>query len=525
MGELVETGLIFSSNATVERQTRINSLTWVLWFLLVLSASGLLGLEMVFSSQKLALIGWLLFFVGIALILYQPRYGVYLIIFLSLVGDKGLIYWYPFLLNFSSGESLLYLNPSIIFSPMEVYLVTTVLSWLVRVTILRRPSFRKGELFWPVMIFMTFVVFGLAYGLGRGGNTNVGLWEVRPIIYLPVMLILVSNLITERGHIYTLMWLVLSALFIEGLLGSVAYLSALRNGSRIVTELFMEHTAAVHMASFFIFILALWIYKGSKKVRILLFFMVIPVLFTFIIFQRRSAFAALLIALIFVAFILFKEYRSAFWIIVPTLTSIFVVFVIAFWNNQGTLGFPARTVKSMIAPQQVSMRDRASDIYRIIENYDIYYTIKQAPLTGIGFGHMFSMVIPLPDISFFIWWRYISHNSIGWFWMKTGMGGFVAMLFLVGLSIMNGVRALFRMPGGMMSAVLLTATLYILMHFIFAYVDMAWDNQSMIYLGVMMGLIGCAESILAQRDLSGETSKPVSAGYQLIGTGRQKVPK
>jgi hypothetical protein len=192
---------------------------------------------------------------------------------------------------------------------------------------------------------------------------------------------------------------------------------------------------------------------------------------------------------------LYKENRPAFWIIVPSLALLFTLYLVAFWNHPGKLGFAARAVKSQVAPQQASMRDQASDIDRVMENYNILYTIRQAPLTGIGFGQMFTMAIPLPDISFFVWYRYITHNSIGWMWMKTGIGGFIAMLFLVGLSIMAGIHALFQISDRMMRVVLLTATLYILMHFVYAYVDMSWDSQSMIYVGTLMGVINCAERV------------------------------
>jgi O-antigen ligase len=104
----------------------------------------------------------------------------------------------------------------------------------------------------------------------------------------------------------------------------------------------------------------------------------------------------------------------------------------------------------------------------------------------------------MPDISFFGWWEYITHNSIIWVWMKTGVFGFVAMLFFVGTSIMTAARAAWRMPGGELSAVVLTSTLYIVMHFIYAYVDMSWDNQSMIYLGALIGLTSSAEYIVRQ---------------------------
>ncbi len=72
------------------------------------------------------------------------------------------------------------------------------------------------------------------------------------------------------------------------------------------------------------------------------------------------------------------------------------------------------------------------------------------------------------------------------------------MLFLVGLSIIKGVRALFRMPPGIFRAIALTATLYVVMHVIFAYVDMSWFTQSMVYMGTMMGVIGCLEEVVGK---------------------------
>jgi len=126
------------------------------------------------------------------------------------------------------------------------------------------------------------------------------------------------------------------------------------------------------------------------------------------------------------------------------------------------------------------------------------FTIQQRPLTGVGFGNKFYIIVPMPDISFFVWWEYITHNSILWIWMQAGVGAFISMLILVGMAVIVGVRALWRMPGGDLSAFALMATLYIVMHFIYAYVDISWEAQSMIYVGTMMGLINGIERIVAQ---------------------------
>ncbi len=484
------------SSVTVDQRRRTSDLTLALWFLLVLAASCLLAWRMVAVSPGLSYLAWLFFLAGVAAILYQPRYGIYLILFLSLVGDKGLVPTYPFQLDFSSRESLLYLGRGLIFSPLEFYLVLTLVSWLIRDLTLHKLRFYRGELFWPVMTFMAFVVYGLAYGLGRGGNVNVGLWEARAIFYLPLMLVLTSNLMTKRSHIIVMMSMVMIALFIEGLIGVSYYFTTLRFNPGINSAEIMEHSAAIHMDTVFVLGLALWMFRGSLKARLLMFVVVIPVLFTFIVIQRRAAILALMFALICMAFLLYRVNRRAFWITIPAALLLFSLYLAIFWNDAGMLGLPARALKSQFLPQQASLRDQSSDAYRRTENYDVYYTIRKAPLTGIGFGQMFNMVVPLPDISFFIWYQYITHNSIGWLWMKTGIGGFVALLFLVGIAIMNSLRALFRMPDGTMRAVVLTAVLYIIMHFIYAYVDMSWESQSMAYVGAMMGIINCVESVV-----------------------------
>jgi hypothetical protein len=44
--------------------------------------------------------------------------------------------------------------------------------------------------------------------------------------------------------------------------------------------------------------------------------------------------------------------------------------------------------------------------------------------------------------------------------------------------------------------VALTSLVYIIMHFVYAYVDMSWDNQSMLFVGAMMAVLGKIETIV-----------------------------
>ena len=72
------------------------------------------------------------------------------------------------------------------------------------------------------------------------------------------------------------------------------------------------------------------------------------------------------------------------------------------------------------------------------------------------------------------------------------------MIYMVGMGIMVGARTTWRMPQGDMQPIAFTLTCYIIMHFIFAYVDMSWTDQSMLYIGTSMGVLSSMEQVVAK---------------------------
>ena len=122
---------------------------WRVIFVGLLGVSALVGYSLLSPVPMPSAIGWLVYLIALAAIFYEPRYGVYLLIFFSLTGDNLVIPWYPFNKNFSSAESLLYLNSSMIFSPLELTLALTTVAWLVRGLMQRKLDFYSGALFKP----------------------------------------------------------------------------------------------------------------------------------------------------------------------------------------------------------------------------------------------------------------------------------------------------------------------------------------------------------------------------------------
>ncbi len=465
-------------------------------FLCLIGITGLVLLVNWRQGAQISLLGWMIYLSGIVALFWRPRYGLYLIVGLALIADRSLLEWYPFVKNLSSVESLFFLHDAVIISPVEIYIGLTYIAWLLQALLQRKPlNFYGGTLFLPVLAYIGFITFGLANGLLRNGNLVIALWEARAIYYLPALLVLASNLLETRAHVKVLIFWVVFGLVVKSIAGFWYVAAELQFAIGSVDRI-AEHVMSIHFNALIVLAIITWLFRAAPSQRILLLVVLPPILIAFLANNRRSAFIALGIALVLLFVVLYQERRKLFFIVAPPALVFSLAYLAVFWNVDSGLGLPASAVRSVLG--SADARDQSSNLYRYYENLNIMYTIKSAPLTGVGFGNKFFIVVPMADISSFIWWEYITHNSILWIWMKVGVGGFLAMLFLVGSNMMLSGRAIRRMPRGDMQLFVIFATLYILMHFIFAYVDMSWDSVSMVFVGAMMGLINAAERIAAR---------------------------
>ncbi len=480
---------------TVAEYLRRRQIAWWLMFLGLLGISGLVSLLMIKLGPSISMIAWLIYLLGIVAIFYNPRYGVYMILGFALMGDQVMLSWYPFAKNFSSAESIMFLSRAVNLSPLESYMALTFFSWFGRMAMERRIRFRAGPLFWPAMLFALFITVGLAYGISRGGAFKIALWEVRSIYYLPMMLVLAGNLIETRVHVNRLVWIIALTLGYKGIAG-VIHVATVLGWDIGSVEQIGEHSMSIQLNAFFILAVTAWFYHDSALKRLIFPVLTPFLLYSFFANHRRAGFLTLGLGIGIVLSMLYRENRKLFFTLAPTGLVLFLAYLAIFWNNSGSIGIIARAVRSVVG--QPTARDAASNVYRDIENVNTMFNIKSSPLFGIGFGNKFYIVAPLPDISFFEWWEYITHNSIMWIWMQAGVGAFYAMLLLTGMAMIVGGRAVWNVPHGPMRAVALTATLYVFMHFTYAYADMSWEVISMTFVGTMLGLINSLEVIAAR---------------------------
>ena len=144
----------------------------------------------------------------------------------------------------------------------------------------------------------------------------------------------------------------------------------------------------------------------------------------------------------------------------------------------------------------------ASNSYRVIEMQNAIANIERAPVLGLGFGNTWSEVAPLPGGDKLA--INVLHNTWLWMWMKTGIIGFLAFLWMGAAFLWMGFRA-FR---GQRDPKLAAVALALLCAFIAQTVMITFEMQLSLYqttvaIGVLLGLL----AVLA-RDAPAEEGTP-----------------
>lgn len=450
-------------------------------------------------------------------IFVKPMLGIYLTVFLALVGDGPTMEWYPFGLNFSSRQSILFLHDSLTVSPIELYLAITVLAWFNKYASERQWRLEGRPVLWPMAFFVGLVALGFVWGIFvNGGDLTIAIWELRPLLYMPTMFFLTSQLFTRTTHYVHLAIVAVAAISVQNLLALRHYLS-LDPVAAEELEGLTEHAASIHYDWLFVLMIALLTIRHSTPgLRFLVTLAALPTIATFVLSQRRAAVVALVAGLLVYFVILLFRQRATFFTLFPATVVMAIGYTLAFWNSSSGIGFGARAIKTVIASDELSDRDSSSNVYRLIENYNLLFTIQNNRLLGVGFGRPFEQPAALPDISFFVFFEFIPHNSILWIWLKTGYLGFVTLLVIVAFTLRAGTRAAMILPRGNVLAVTIAALAYIVMFLVFAYVDIAWDSRSTLFLGTCIAL--CANIVrLWEHEQSGDVA-PREAPPDEIGS-------
>lgn len=302
----------------------------------------------------------------------------------------------------------------IVLSLLEVLLIIIVIGWSLRGQRFKKPwAAYPGTLSLPLRVFGACVVFALLVGLAHGANSTIALWEVRGFLMLFFAYFLSGIFLRNEKHLNDLVWVTLIGATTLAVVNTLRWMLYLRHVN--ADDLVYDHVDSVILVFALVLCIALQTFGGTRRQQRYALAIMPLLVFAMEVMKRRAAFAVLFIGII--AFVLFalRLRPRLFWKSVLPLSIIGALYLALFWHNTGTLGQPARAVSSIISPDA---RDAASNTYRTLEKLDIIINIKSSPLIGLGFGSAYNMAVPLPDLSFWRFWHFTTHNSVLWVWMK-----------------------------------------------------------------------------------------------------------
>lgn len=431
----------------------------------------------------------------------RPDISLYMLLFLTLLldqlqltGFQPVTYYAEFFRNIKEISYLPEIGAAG-FNPAELHISLLVFAWFIHFSLNPKITFASIPV-WPAyLLFFGWFIFSIVYGLYKGGDFLVALWEVRAMFYMSILYLLVPQLIRTKKQIQIMMWVILAAVTIKAFQGLYRYASLGFSTSGFEALTNSEDT--VFMVMLFVLLLAFLVFKVNHKQKIWLLIFLLPLALGFYAGQRRASFAALIVTfLVFVSLLPSQMQWSFLKRAFPVLAAL-LLYGFLFWNSTSPYAGPVQLVKSgIVTPDRYeNMRDYHSNLYRDIENYNLSTTVKNNTILGVGFGNKYDMPVELVQIQFPLR-DYIPHNQILWIYVKMGLVGFILFWYFFLSFSYKGVTIFVKLRDPYLKAIAAFVILAVINQIIVAFFDVMMTFYSnMIFLGCVMGLLPALEKL------------------------------
>ncbi|MFL6127513.1 MAG: O-antigen ligase family protein [Mycobacteriales bacterium] len=371
------------------------------------------------------------------LLWYRPAVGVLVLIAAAVtveqfgytVGprDGAVTGQIPFFHSVSAGSGV---------TPAEIYLVVLVVIWVLRTVQRREQLFPRSRLAVQIGVLCGLAVLYLGVGVARHGDFKMGLWEVRPFLYLGLAYLLAASLLSAPGALRAVMWIMVLGSGLKALYGILIWFSIRHLQPR--PEAVLAHEESFFFGLFVVLTLGLWVFRVRGPLRLVATGLLPLVLLADMVNSRRTAWAILgtsTLVMLLIAYVRRPNGRRALRRAGVVMLAVSAVYLPAFWSKEGTLAQPARAVRSVVAPDA---RDEMSNQYRYVEDANLILNIQGKHSTGTGFGLPINYIIGMVDLRSSVKaLAYVPHNGVLYVWMRMGLLGEVA----IWLMIMHGLMA------------------------------------------------------------------------------------
>jgi hypothetical protein len=285
---------------------------------------------------------------------------------------------------------------------------------------------------WALYLSGGTLVWLVAWGLLNGGNIEMAKVQVQ--VMLPLLLttyLLMPSLKVGRDY-RTLGSIVVTAACCKAVMAlwirQVLPAATIdKFGVSREVEFATSHGDSLLFASAMLILFVPLIFEPRRR-HIRRFLFIAPVIVAGLIANdRRLAWVQLMVGIGLALIMNPRSWMSRKLIRGTVLASpVLAVYIVAGWNLPPRVFRPVHTLKSMVSIERLDGTVDRSTLFRDVENYNLIYTFQQHPF-GLGFGHPFLTPVANDDMSGFVEYQYLPHNSL------LGLMGFAGGLGFLGL--------------------------------------------------------------------------------------------
>ena len=322
-------------------------------------------------------------------------------------------------------------------------------------------------------ILFAFGAIGLAgvlwlelWGIGRGGDFQQSLWQLRQLFWLPVLTWLFSYCMRGPWDWVPIARLITAAACLK--IGAGIYFLAKDVRPRGIDAAFMTgHDDSVLYVVTLMIWAAAWIHRPGRRGTPSTLLVWGWVLLGIALNERRIAYVGLLASLAVLYVLLQGPLKRQITRVILLALPFLALYLLAARHRTTGIFRPGAQLMSVGEQTDGSSRTRE------IENYNLIQTLKPNKLLGSGWGHEYNEVSKANDISdYFAQYRYIGHNSILWLLSIGGVVGFTLIWMPVAVGVFLAARS-YRFAQTPLERTVAVSALAVLV----AYVVQAWGDM------------------------------------------------
>jgi hypothetical protein len=338
-----------------------------------------------------------------------------------------------------------------------------------------RPMIRLAQLTFATIVF-TFLI-----GKMRGGEMQWAVWQIDRVMYLPVVFLLCQAAFSGPKDYLAVGKVALFASLIRAFQAMLVRATVPAKVDALTGESSLPYATTHNDSMLFavgsVILVSLILERAGKKATRLTLW-ALPILIGGMLANARRMVWVEIILVFFTLYLITEP--NAFKRKLNRLMAFSMPALLAYlavgWSSDSGIFKPVKVIRSAID----SSAD-ASTAWRDLENFNLVFTLRNFPLTGVGYGNGFWEMWPMPPVDYSLE-RYVPHDSILGLYCYGGYVGYLGITSLWVGGIYFAIRAYHSCKEPLQKAAALTSFGAVLVYYLQCFGDMGLGSWTGVYL-------------------------------------------